>query len=77
MARCFLSRLVVKPSLMPLSIEELFQLIESNQSTIMFIYRDDYADKILRSGKLDRFKKAIEKYAPFYANDFNSDLDGT
>lgn len=57
----------------------LLEQIESNQSTVMFRYRGDTIEKILRNrsgGELDRFGLALEKYTPIYASDFAPKLDG-
>ncbi len=77
MVGCLLSRLVVKQTLMPLTTEELIKTIESNQSTIMFQYRGDINEDILRksTGQLARFEQAFDKYPPVYWDAYdNMDL---
>ncbi len=67
------SRLVVKQTIMPLSIETLLEGVENNQTTIMFNYRGQFTEKILRNstdGDLYRFEQAMEKYPPIYKDDF-------
>jgi hypothetical protein len=53
--------------------------IENNQSTIVFRYRGDIIEEMLRnsSGKLDRFAKAMRKYPPIYVTDLVADLERT
>jgi hypothetical protein len=58
----------VKQALMPLTTEELIKTIESNQSTVMFKYRRDFNQDIIRhsTGQLTRFGQALDKYPPAY-----------
>jgi hypothetical protein len=74
----FLSRMIVKPTLMPLSTEELLEAIENNQTTVMFEYAGHTNEKILRhspAGPLDRFANAMHKYPPIYASDLTTTVD--
>ncbi len=56
---------------MALSSEELMELIENNQSTIMFLFRGRNHEEILRNstGQLERYAKALDKYPPIYGSD--------
>ena len=65
----------MKQTLMPLTTEELIKTIESNQSTVMFWYRGDVNEDVLRnsSGQLARFGQALEKYPPVYWEEWNMD----
>ncbi len=69
--------MVVKHKLMPLSNEELIQIIENNQTTIMFRYPNHTIDKLIRysDGELDRIEVAMNKYPPVYAIHLTPDLD--
>src|ERR1700679_347232 len=62
---------------MPLTTEELIKTIESNQSTIMFRYRQHINEDIIRksTGQLARFGQALDKYPPVYLDAYvNMDL---
>jgi hypothetical protein len=75
-----LSMLVVKQTLVPLSTEEIIQLVEHNQSTLMFAHQSDSSEKIFRSnssGKLARFGKAMDKYPPVYKDNLPAYLRRT
>ncbi len=60
--------MVVKQTVMPLSISDLLRAVESNKFAMMFLYPKDMAEIILRnsSGELAPFGKAMEKYSPIY-----------
>ena len=69
---CLLCRLVVKQTVMPLSMETLLKALESNQLTIMFSSRGDLPEYALRNtnGELARFGKAMDKHPPMYGSDY-------
>jgi hypothetical protein len=58
----------VKQTLMPLTAEELIKTIESNQLTVMFGYRGDTDEDMIRNstGQLARFGQTLDKYPPEY-----------
>lgn len=58
---------------MPLSTDELIKVIETNQSSMMFEFQGHIVEQILRnsSGELAHFGKALLKYPPAYADNFN------
>ena len=77
MADAHFCRLVVKPILMPLSIETLLNQVENSQLTIMFDYAG-YLERTVRdnsSGKLNSFGIAMQKYPPIYWQDLNETMD--
>ncbi len=77
-ARCLLSRLVVKHSIMPLTTEQLLKTIENKQSTAMFSARGSIGEEIFRnsSGQLGRFTKALDKYSPVYKSELPANWNG-
>ena len=73
--RCPLSRLVVRHTLLPLTNEELLQTIENNQTALMFEYKNNLNEKILRDN--NGFATLLDKYPPIFANDLSVEVYGT
>jgi hypothetical protein len=70
----FTSMLVVKQDVMPLTIETILKHIQNDQPTIMFDFRGNFTESILRnsSGELAVFGKALDKTQAIY---FDSSQD--
>ena len=62
---------------MPLTTEGLINTIESNQSLIMFWWRGDINENIIRNstGQLARLGRALNKYPPVYWYDDYERMD--
>ncbi len=69
----FSSRLVVKETVMPLSLEAVISNVENNRSRIMFWDKDSPLEKVLRDSndELARFGPVMKINPPIYSHYYN------
>jgi hypothetical protein len=66
--------MVVKDIIQPLTSEQLMNVLENNESRVMFPYRDSQIEISLRKDVL-AFDQILQKYPPVYASNLTDNVN--